>query len=124
MRYWPLPSVTAERTFSMSTGLAASTVTPGSTAPELSFTTPVMDPWAYAAAGTITRPATTSNTRVSLLIPTPFLLARVCFRCVQLPRIRHLRAGVVKREWRRNDPAGQCDAPSPGPQPEGQRYRR
>ena len=41
--YWPAPSVTAERTFSISTGLAASTVTPGSTAPEASFTVPAID---------------------------------------------------------------------------------
>jgi len=33
MRYPPLASVTTERVFSMRTGLAASTVTPGSTAP-------------------------------------------------------------------------------------------
>src|SRR6266480_2650934 len=71
MRYCPLPSVTAARTFSISTGLAASTVTPGRTAPELSLTTPVIDDWAYAAAGTIASPATTSNTRLNLLMPTP-----------------------------------------------------
>ena len=29
MRYWPVSSVTTERTFSISAGLAASTVTPG-----------------------------------------------------------------------------------------------
>ena len=34
MRYCPVPSVTTERTFSMSAGLAASTVTPGRTAPD------------------------------------------------------------------------------------------
>ena len=39
----PEPSVTAVRTFSMIAGLAASTVTPGSTAPDVSFTTPVID---------------------------------------------------------------------------------
>ncbi len=38
IRNCPVPSVTAVRVFSMSTGLAASTVTPGSTAPEASFT--------------------------------------------------------------------------------------
>ena len=37
MRYWPVPSVATVRTFSMSTGLDASTVTPGRTAPETSF---------------------------------------------------------------------------------------
>src|SRR6476646_1361839 len=41
MWYAPLPSVTALRTFSISTGLDASTVTPGSTAPDESLTTPV-----------------------------------------------------------------------------------
>src|SRR5438093_261184 len=34
----------------MRTGLVASTVTPGSTAPDESLTTPVMDPWADATA--------------------------------------------------------------------------
>ena len=48
MRYWPLPSVVAVRTFSMSAGLDASTVTPGSTAPDVSRTVPVMDAWAKA----------------------------------------------------------------------------
>ncbi len=43
MRYWPLPSVTAVRTFSISVGLAASTVTPGRTAPDASFTTPAIE---------------------------------------------------------------------------------
>src|SRR5258705_7690003 len=38
----------------MRTGLAASTVTPGRTAPDASFTTPAMEAWAYAAAGTRT----------------------------------------------------------------------
>src|SRR2546425_6817110 len=42
MRYSPRSSVTALRTFSMRTGLDASTVTPGSTAPDVSVTTPAM----------------------------------------------------------------------------------
>src|ERR1044071_5776392 len=62
MRNWPLPSVVAVRTFSINTGLAASTVTPGSTAPEVSFTTPVMEACAIAAAGTST--AATSPARI------------------------------------------------------------
>src|SRR6266550_1167900 len=49
--YWPIPSLTAERTFSISAGLAASTVTPGRTAPDVSFTVPTMLAWAYAVAG-------------------------------------------------------------------------
>src|SRR6185503_19620037 len=52
MRYWPLPSVTTERAFSISAGLLASTVTPGSTAPDGSLTTPVIDACANTAEGT------------------------------------------------------------------------
>src|SRR5262245_9161479 len=62
MRYWPEPSVTALRTFSMSAGLAASTVTPGSTAPELSLTIPVIDACACANAGAIANMNTTRRT--------------------------------------------------------------
>src|SRR6185436_8527319 len=51
IRYWPVPSVTAERTFSISAGLEASTVTPGSTAPDVSRTRPVIEAWAMAIAG-------------------------------------------------------------------------
>ena len=50
MRYCPVPSVTAVRTFSMRTGLAASTVTPGSTAPDASFTTPEIEAPLWAEA--------------------------------------------------------------------------
>ena len=46
MRYWPLASVTTDRTFSISAGLAASTVAPGNTPPEASLTTPVIAAWA------------------------------------------------------------------------------
>src|SRR5688572_6124319 len=48
----------------MSTGLVASTVTPGSTAPDGSVTTPVMAACANAAAGTS---KTTSNTAADRL---------------------------------------------------------
>jgi len=51
IRYCPVPSVTADRVFSMSTELDASTVTPGSTAPDTSFTAPVIDDCACATAG-------------------------------------------------------------------------
>jgi hypothetical protein len=52
MRYWPLPSVTAVRVCSMRLGLDASTVTPGSTAPEPSVTTPAIAACAIASLGT------------------------------------------------------------------------
>jgi len=42
MLYWPCESDTTVRTFSISAGLDASTVTPGRTAPEVSFTTPAI----------------------------------------------------------------------------------
>ena len=42
MLYRPSPSVTTLRTFSMSAGLEASTVTPGSTPPDASLTTPAI----------------------------------------------------------------------------------
>ena len=54
MRYWPVPSVIDDRTFSISTELDASTVTPGRTAPEASLTVPVIEDWARANAGTKT----------------------------------------------------------------------
>src|SRR5688500_17114195 len=59
----PCPSVTAVRTFSIRAGLDASTVTPGSTAPEESFTTPVIDACANTADGRSTRRPTTSAAR-------------------------------------------------------------
>ena len=76
MRYWPLPSVVADRTFSISAGLAASTVTPGSTAPDGSLTMPVIDACAQAIDG---RDKTTSNTT-----PTTFKLRML--RCLLRPR--------------------------------------
>ena len=62
MRYWPEPSVTAVRVFSIRTGLATSTVTPGSTAPDMSLAVPVIDaltPCARAPAGRHTANAST-----------------------------------------------------------------
>src|SRR5262249_32076240 len=72
IRYSPFSSVIVERTFSISAGLAASTVTPGSTAPDVSLTTPVilaaLVPWALATAGSIhapsSSPAKLHNTRL------------------------------------------------------------
>jgi hypothetical protein len=68
----PDPSVTVVRTFSISTGLAASTVTPGSTAPELSRTTPEIVAWANAAAGSTARQSRASapvlNARIFSLL--------------------------------------------------------
>src|SRR5688572_7147814 len=56
MRNCPDPSVVTDRTFSIRAGLAASTVTPGSTAPEVSRTVPaiVASAWAKPRLGTST----------------------------------------------------------------------
>ena len=51
MRKRPRSSVTAVRTFSMSAGLVASTVTPGNAAPEVSRVEPAIDAWAHADEG-------------------------------------------------------------------------
>src|SRR6516165_10116234 len=51
IRYCPDPSVTADRVFSMSAGLAASTLTPGNTAPDASWTVPVRAAWAKTVPG-------------------------------------------------------------------------
>src|SRR5688572_23985080 len=61
MRYTPRSSVTAVRTFSMRAGLDASTVTPGSAAPEVSRADPATDAWASASAGQKAVRATTNT---------------------------------------------------------------
>src|SRR5262252_2709404 len=68
MRYWPLPSVIAVRTFSIRAGLEASTVTPGSTASEASRTTPARVACANAIAGLKKRNPTRTVAADSLLI--------------------------------------------------------
>src|SRR5215471_7603408 len=62
-----------ERTFSMSAGLEASTVTPGMTAPDVSRTTPAIFPesaWAHTVAGSSMHP--TSRSHADLTIVPPF----------------------------------------------------
>src|SRR5579862_1191341 len=66
MRYWPVSSLTTERTRSMSAGLVASTVTPGSTAPDVSLTTPVMAACAKRGTGTRAQVTTTKRARGSV----------------------------------------------------------
>src|ERR1700737_5157794 len=53
--YCPCASVVADRTRSMSAGLAASTVTPGSTPPVASLMMPAIALWARATVGANTR---------------------------------------------------------------------
>src|SRR5918993_366953 len=73
IRYCPPLSVSAVRTFSISTGLEASTVTPGRTAPDESRTTPAMDACAYAATG-VSNPVTSrhnANRKDCFILPPP-----------------------------------------------------
>src|SRR5439155_19463018 len=68
------------RTFSMSAGLAASTVTPGNTAPVVSFTPPatvLLGACAEARAGIRARPADTKQLRSSGVIELSFFRAVV-----------------------------------------------
>ncbi len=58
-------SVMARRLPSMSTGLAASTTTPGSTPPVLSVTWPTIRLWPCATAGSSAMPSRTTRTRRS-----------------------------------------------------------
>src|SRR5262245_2605053 len=79
MRYCPDPSVTAVRVFSVRAGLEASTVTPGSTAPDASLTVPARlapPAWANASAGVsrsrnarVTRDFADTRIQTSLLCP-------------------------------------------------------
>ena len=83
MRYWPVPSLTAARTFSMSAGLLASTVTPGRMAPDVSLTVPAMTACATAVVGSSAKQTQTARDPTKL-------------------RIWHLHVSVddVPREWR------------------------
>src|SRR4030095_2938553 len=73
MLYRPSLSVTTLRAFSMRAGLEASTVTPGSTAPDVSLTTPAMPLadacWADAMFGTNRTPATRHSRKPLLVRP-------------------------------------------------------
>src|SRR5437899_12856331 len=75
MRYRPRSSVTTKRTFSIRAGLAASTVTPGITAPDVSLTTPAMaapsELCAQAAAGSNTKDHSIANKDVVRRIGPP-----------------------------------------------------
>src|SRR5918993_2942735 len=72
MRYCPFSSVVAVRTFSIKSGLVASTVTPGRTAPLVSFTMPVIVAWAKATDDVSTiDPTRTRHAAVTLRMGTP-----------------------------------------------------
>src|SRR4029453_18627568 len=80
--------VSTDRTFSMRTGLAASTVTPGSTAPDTSLTTPVIAPCAKAAAGRSNSDDTSTSDRATTLEGIRFLLGTPLISAPPLPGAR------------------------------------
>jgi hypothetical protein len=82
--------VTAVRTFSMSTGLLASTVTPGSTAPDVSVTAPAIVACAQSTVGAKTANATIAVTRTLVRIT-----HLVMNRLMSLPN--EIRCSVIKR---------------------------
>src|SRR3954463_10227228 len=61
MVYLPSPSVDTVLVFSISASLATSTVTPGSTAPDVSFTVPPIALWARARVGSATTHTSAAN---------------------------------------------------------------
>src|SRR5207247_5099934 len=75
--YWPRASVSTARDFSIGTGLLASTVTPGRTAPEVSFAAPAMALCAAAGAGSANHTRATSDASETLRRMFPSLLERV-----------------------------------------------
>src|SRR5438876_11948851 len=106
MRYCPDASLTAVRTFSIRAGLDASTVTPGSTAPDESLTTPVTlappEPCARAAAGSQVSSAAIPNADATArLIVIPSNLPFEDTRGVCSIQERSRREGKVKPDsWR------------------------
>src|SRR5688572_26957577 len=109
IRYWPLPSVVAVRTFSIRAGLEASTVTPGSTPPDESRTVPVTDACANATEG---RARNTTPTRYAAT-DLPILLLRFSWRD---------RSGVIVTADKRARAAKYCldrNARASGPRHEG-----
>src|SRR5688572_29440340 len=94
MRYWPVLSLTAVRTFSISAGLLASTLTPGRIAPEVSLTVPAMTACATAVVGRSAKQTQTARDPTKL-------------------RIWHLHVSVddVAREWRQPTPLSGEDQP-------------
>ena len=112
MRYCPVPSVVALRTFSMRTGLAASTVTPGSTAPDASRTTPAMVACADAVEGNRAAIATTASAHVTFTARGPTSdLVRAPTSCIPSPLLAAAARGNtpciapgIRMSQRRNNP--------------------
>src|SRR5439155_11315275 len=82
--YWPCSSLTTLRTFSISTGLLASTVTPGSTPPDVSFTTPAMPPVPCA----LTMPGNSTRHIRAARLPLRIVTRLIIHSCIENPPTR------------------------------------
>src|SRR5688572_23971150 len=112
MRYNPSPSVTADRTFSISTGLVASTVTPGRTPPDESRTTPTMLLCAKTVAGRNRRSADARRRRTSFGTPIGHLdlfCRRADCTLAGTPRLYHLRSEASSRGARQDNDGASDD---------------
>src|SRR5262245_49049265 len=86
----------------MSAGLDASTVTPGSTAPDASLTTPAIDAWAYTTDGTrMPNSSTPASTLTTLRIGSIPLLRQL----VVPPRTPMIPEGSAQPRARLSEPA-------------------
>src|SRR3954462_547511 len=115
--YAPLASVVTDRTFSINAGLLASTVTPGSTAPVASLTTPANALCACAVAGSARYTSAATNTiAIRLLVmPVPpqsrkvpafrMLLAEATAQAGNFQRKLQLKTNVVRPDYGKLDPA-------------------
>src|SRR5688572_26562548 len=95
MRYRPAPSVAVVRTFSISAGLAASTVTPGRTAPDESLTAPAMVACAHAVDCAAIRHASTKHVRTHTRI---YVFSDWLFTKPRPPQLPQTRPGRPLRE--------------------------
>src|SRR5580765_4594312 len=108
--YKPWPSVITLRTFSIRTGLAASTVTPGSTAPLVSRATPAIDP---VCAHPTPRP---SSTHASAAMPSLAILSMpASFSMTSRSRGRRHLTRTRLRQLLRSDVGRRCFGAQFGP---------
>src|SRR5919201_22200 len=105
MRYCPAVSVVAVRIFSISTGLEALMVTPGSTAPEGSFTVPARVACANEAAGKIISPQTATSAHLTECIRTPLQRSP----SAELGLLLYRKTAISEHEYPQSDRRARAD---------------
>jgi hypothetical protein len=95
--YWPVASVVAVRLRSIKAGLDASTITPGSTPPLVSLTTPAIALCAHAGVPHVANHNTKMMPRTTILR----MAASLMPQCSRFGRIHTNRPAVqASRAWR------------------------